>query len=466
MIALWKTNRFVSYMSYILTKFLPPFIRVRLEGRRNLQSILANTGWLFADRILRMGVGLFVGVWIARYMGPEQFGIYNYAIVFVAMFSALSNLGLDGIVVRNIVRDPASKDEILGTTFFLKLAGGIITFIVSIGAILLLRSGDSVTCWLVGITAIGTIFQAFDTIDFWFQSQVKSKYTVYVRNAAFLFITFVKIILIMTRSSLIAFACAGLAEIVFGTIGLVIAYRVNGHHIRKWRMNLRHARELLADSWPLIFSGLAVGLFMKIDQVMLREMVGNEAAGIYSAAIRLSEVWYFIPAVIVSSVSPSIIDAKKIDENLYYQRLQRLFNIIAGLAFVIAIPTTFLSRHLVLLLFGESYAAASPILAIHIWAALFYFLGIAQGPWNITEGLMNLSLKRTLITAMVNIILNLILIPLYAGIGAAVSTVTSYVCGAFLANILDKKSRRIFFLQAESIFFVRYFRQIVAKNEL
>ncbi|NUN22760.1 MAG: flippase [Candidatus Jettenia caeni] len=451
-------------MNYTLTKCLPSFIRMRLEGRNNLQNILANTGWLFADRIFRMGVGLFVGVWIARYMGPEQFGIYNYAIVFVAMFSALSNLGLDGIVVRNIVRDPTSKDEILGTAFFLKFAGGIMTLIVSVGAILLLRSSDSVTCWLVGITAVGAIFQAFDTIDLWFQSQVKSKYTVYVRNTAFLIITFVKIILIMTRSSLILFACAGLAEIVLGTIGLVIAYRLHGYYLKKWRISLQYAKELLTDSWPLILSGLAVGLFMKIDQVMLSEMVGSESVGIYSAATRISEVWYFIPVVIVSSVSPSIIDAKKMSDDFYYQRLQRLFNLIAGLAFAIAIPTTFLSRYLVLLLFGESYATASPILAIHIWAALFYFLGIAQSPWNITEGLMNLSLQRTLITAMVNIILNLILIPLYAGIGAAISTVTAYVCGAFLANIMNDKSRRIFFLQAEAIFFVRYFKQIIVKN--
>ena len=451
-------------MNYPLTNFLPSFIRVKLEGRTSLQNILANTGWLFADRILRMGVGLLVGVWIARYLGPEQFGIYNYAIVFVAMFSALSNLGLDSLVVRNIVRDPVSKDEILGTAFFLKFAGGIITCIVAIGAILLLRAGDSVTCWLVGITAVGTIFQAFDTIDFWFQSQVKSKYTVYVRNAAFLIITFVKIVLIMTRSSLVAFACAGLAEVVLGTMGLIIAYRVNGHYIKKWRMSLHHARELLADSWPLVLAGLAVGLFMKIDQVMLREMVGNEAVGIYSAATRISEVWYFIPLVIVSSVSPSIIDAKKMSEHLYYHRLQKLFNLLAGIAFVIAIPITFLSGHLVLLLFGENYAAAGPVLSIHIWASLFYFMGIAQGPWNVVEGLMGLSLKRTLITAGVNIVLNLIFIPLYSGIGAAISTVAAYVCGAFLANFIHEKSRRIFFLQVESIFFMGYFKQIITKK--
>lgn len=447
-------------MNYILTKCLPSFIRIRLEGRNNLQNILANTGWLFADRILRMCVGLLVGVWIARYMGPGQFGVYNYAIVFVAMFSALSNLGLDGIVVRNMVRDPACKDEIMGTAFFLKFAGGIVTLIVSIGAVLLLRSSDSTACWLVGITAVGAIFQAFDTIDFWFQSQVKSKYTVYVRNAAFIIITFVKIILIMTRSSLILFACAGLAEIVLGTIGLVIAYRLNGYYLKKWRISLRCAKELLTDSWPLILAGLAVGLFMKIDQVMLREMVGSESVGIYSAATRISEVWFFVPAVIVSSVTPSIVEAKRISETLYYQRLQKLFNLMAGLAFTIAIPITLFSKQLVLMLFGVNYVSAGPVLAIHIWAVFFMFLAATQRAWDAAENLMLLSLKRTLIGAVVNIILNIIFIPLYSSIGAAISAVVSYAFSTFLSNFFNHKSRPIFFFQAEAMFFVRYFKHM------
>lgn len=407
-----------------------------------------------------MGVGLFVGVWIARYMGPAHFGIYNYAIVFVAMFSALSNLGLDSLVVRNIVRDPAAKDEILGTAFFLKFAGGIITLLVSTGAIILLRPDDSTTCWLVGITAVGVIFQVFDTIDLWFQSQIKSKYTVYVKNAAFLIITFVKIVLIMNRSSLVAFACAGLAEVVFSAIGLVVAYRLHGYYLRKWRVSLQHAKELLTDSWPLIFSGLAVGLFMKIDQVMLREMVGNEAVGIYSAATRISEVWFFVPAVIVSSVSPSIVEAKRISETLYYQRLKKLFNLMAGLAFAIAVPVTLFSKQIVLTLFGVNYVSAGPVLAIHIWAVFFMFLAATQRTWDAAENLMLLSLKRTLIGAVVNIILNVIFIPLYSSIGAAISAVISYAFSTFLSNFFNYKSRPIFFLQAESMFFVRYFWQM------
>ncbi|MEK7359672.1 MAG: flippase, partial [Planctomycetota bacterium] len=300
--------------------------------------------------------------------------------------------------------------------------------------------------------------------DFWFQSQVKSKYTVYVRNGAFLIITLVKIILILTRSPLIAFACAGLAEIIAGAAGLVFTYRLHGYSLNKWRMSLPYAKELLADSWPLICSCLAVGFFMKIDQVMLREMIGSESAGIYAAATRISEIWYFVPIIIVSSVSPAIVDAKKIGEDIYYRRLRKLFQFTAGLAFAIAIPTTVMSKYFVLLLFGKSYEAAGPILAVHIWAALFYFLGIVQGPWNVTEGLTNLSLKRTLISAVVNIVLNFILIPAYSGIGAAISTVVAYFCGAFLANGIDARSRQIFYLQIESIFFVQLFKRVIAKT--
>ena len=111
-------------MNHAWTKLLPSFIWTRLDGRLTLQKTIANTGWLFADSILRMGVGMFVGVWIARYLGPQQFGVLSYAMAFVALFSAVATLGLDSIVIREVLRNPASANEIMGSAFILKLAGG------------------------------------------------------------------------------------------------------------------------------------------------------------------------------------------------------------------------------------------------------------------------------------------------------------------------------------------------------
>lgn len=438
-------------MNQAWIQFLPPSLRSKLDGRYTLQKILSNTGWLFADRLLRMGAGLIVGVWVARYLGPEQFGLFNYVFAFVALWTPLAGLGLDGIVVRDLVRDPDCQNETLGTTFFLKLLAGSFTFLAALGVIVCLRPGDRLDQWLVGIVAGSMVLQAVDTIDFWFQSRVQSKYVVYARNLSFVLATLMRLVLIQRHAPLIAFAWPGLIEGAIASIGLMVAYQTTGQRLQAWKVNFARAKSLLVDSWALILSGLAIMIYMKIDQFMLGEMVGNHAVGIYAAATRISEVWYFIPTAIVASASPAIIEAKAINEALYYQRLQQLFNLMTGLTFGIALPVTFLSHLLINTLFGASYAEAGLILSIHIWASLFVFWGVAQSPWNLAENLTKLSLQRTVIGAVINVLLNLVLIPLYAGTGAAIATLISYAVIALLLNAIDHRTHIIFSLQLKAL---------------
>ena len=294
-------------MNHTWIKFLPHFVRTRLDGRHILQKVIANTGWLFLDQMLRMAVGLFVTVWVARYLGPEGFGILNYAIAFVALFSAFATMGLNSIVVRSIVNEPASTNETLGAAFVLKLLGGLCSLILAYTVISFMRPADTTTRWMVAIIATGLIFQSFDTIDFWFQSQIRSKYTVYAKNAAFLLANLGKIGLIFINASVIAFAWIGLFEIIVGAVGMVVVYRINGHTLWQWRANLNQTKKLLNDSWPLMLSGIAVITYMRIDQIMLGEMIGAGAVGIYSVAVLLSGAWHFIPMAIITSVYPAII---------------------------------------------------------------------------------------------------------------------------------------------------------------
>ncbi|MBD2077879.1 flippase [Phormidium sp. FACHB-592] len=425
-------------MNQAWIQLLPPILRSKLHGRHTLQKILSNTGWLFADRILRMGVGLLVGVWVARYLGPEQFGLFNYAIAFVSLFSVIPTLGLDSIVIREIVHHPEQKHELLGTAFTLKLVSGIAIWLVTIGVIAQLNPGQSLTHWLVGVIAAGMVFQSLDTIDFWFQSQVQSKYTVYAKNIAFVCTTFVKVWLLMIKAPLIAFAWVGLAETALGSLGLVIAYRANGELITAWRSRLITAKKLLGDSYPLILSSLAIMVYMRIDQLMLAQQVGNQEVGIYSAAVRLAEVWYFIPMAIVSSTFPSIMEARQISETIFYERLQKLYRLMALLAYTVAIPTTFLAEPIIKLLFGATYEKASPMLAILIWTGLFVNLGVARSSFLTVMNWTKLHLLTVLLGCGLNIILNYILIPSYGGIGSAIATFTSYLCATYLACFLHK----------------------------
>lgn len=407
-------------------QLLPPALRSKLDGHYALQKIIGNTGWLFADRILRMGVGLVVGVWVARFLGPNQFGLFNYAVAFTAIFGAIASLGLDSIAVREIVRTPEHKDQILGTTFVLKLVGGVLVWLLTVGVIILSRPEDRLTQTLVGIIAAGAIFQAGDTIDCWFQSQIQSKYTVTAKNIAFTLIAGFKIVLIQMQAPLVAFAWAGLAEIIVASIGLAIAYQASGNHLVKWRFSLPQAKQLLKDGSPLILSSLMIMIYMRVDQVMLAEILGEQEVGFYSAAVRLAEVWYFIPTAIVSSTFPSIIEARQVSETLFFERLQVLYRLMASTAYLIAIPTTLLSGWMIHLLFGNAYEKAGPMLAILIWASLFVNLGVARSSFLTAMNWTRLHLFTVFLGCLLNIGLNILLIPVAGGVGAAIATCISY----------------------------------------
>ena len=446
-------------------KYLPSFIRAKLEGRHGFQAIIGNTGWLFADKILRMGVGLFVGVWIALYLGPEQFGLWNFAIAFAALFGAFATLGLDGIVVRELVKNPERQNELLGSAFALKLIGGAVTLLIALFAISLVRSGETLTLWLVGLSAAGFIFQSVNVIDFYFQAKVQSKYTIYAANAAFILMTLVKISLLLTSAPLIAFAWAGLGEIALTAIFLLVAYRFNHHNMREWRYDGRVARELLKASWPLILSGLAIMIYMRIDQIMIGQMLGDKEVGLYSAAVRISEVWYFIPMAIVSSVFPAIIEAKKKSETLYNQRLQKLYDLMVWLSIAVAVPMTFLSGWVVMLLFGQPYELAGTVLAIHVWAGLFVALGVARGKWLLVENLQKYSSWYVGAGAVINVPGNFLLIPIYGVEGAAIATLFSQAVVAVVAPIFFVKTRpsSIMLVRAMNIF--RYFYYLRGRRE-
>lgn len=412
-------------------KLLPEVLRRRFTGRHRLQAMLGNSGWLLADQVIRLGLGLFIGVWIARYLGPSQYGELNYAIAFAALFGALASLGLDGIVVRQLVLYPAERNQILGAAFALKLLGGCVAFALSLAAIWFVRPADDTTFWLVGIIAGGTIFQAFDTVEFWFRSQVQSKYAVYARNLSFLLFAAVKVGLIMGNAGLRAFAWASLGETAVGAIGLLVAYRATGHV--PFPLGARWSRmyRLLRESWPLLLSGLAVILYMRLDVVMLREMVGERETGIYVAAARISEICYLLPSVIIASTFPEILRHRESDPGRYIGKLRSLYFVLGWLAVAVSFPFAILSGDIVGMLYGPAFEKAGPVLAVHLWASVAVFLGTASSQHLLAEQLQRISLYRTAIGALVNIALNLVLIPRMGAMGAAVATVASYFAATF-----------------------------------
>jgi PST family polysaccharide transporter len=421
-----------------------------------LRRVAANMSWLMLDRLVRLGMAAVVGVWIARYLGPTRYGTLSYAIAWVMLFSAFATLGLDSIVIRDLVRAPAERHEVIGTAFALKAGGGALAALLAIGGIFLLRPHDTTTQIVVAVVACSTIFTAFDVIDFSFQSEVASKYVVLARLSAFAVCSLARIMLILLAAGLVAFGAMITVEAALAALGLVLVYRRCGGSLDLWSRRASRARALLGEGWPLMFSGVAIAIYMQIDQVMLGQMASDHDVGIYAAAVRLSQLWYFIPLAIVSSVFPSIIRARELGQQVYLQRILRLFSLMTAIALTIALPLTLLASPLVTFVYGAPYAAAGPVLAVHIWSSLFVFWGVAQGPWYITEGLVRLQLYRAASGAVANVLLNLVLIPRYQSMGAAIATVISYGVADVLWNAFNPKTRVVFILQMKSLAFPRY----------
>jgi len=402
----------------------------KLQLSVGFKKYFLNTSWLFFERIIGMAVTFFVGVYVARYLGPANFGLLSYAGSFVGLFAGIATLGLDSIVVRELVKDEKRRDELLGTTFVLKVIGSVLV-IGMLTIAIRFTNNDNFTNLLIFIIAIGTIFQSFNVINFYFQSKVLSKYTVFAQVFSTILCAVIK--LLLQKSSLFS-----------------------------WSVNFGLAKNLLKDSWPLMLSGIAISIYMKIDQVMIKNMLEAKAVGNYAVAVRISEVWYFIPMAITSSVFPAIINAKKISKKLYYERLQKLYDLMVWLAIGIALPIMLLSNNIVELLFGIQYQEAAGVLQIYVWAGIFVFLGVASSQYLIAENYTKISFLRTFMGAIINITLNIILIPKFGINGAAIATVLSQFAVAF-SIVLISKTRYNFLLMIKSFLLISSIKRICKK---
>ncbi|MAO13063.1 flippase [Marinobacter sp.] len=413
----------------------------KLKAHAGFRKYAANTSWLVAEKILRLFVGLFVTIWVARYLGPSDFGLLSYAQSFALLFTALASLGLDSIVVRELVKDSSRQGALLGTAFVLKAVAGVLVLPL-IYAGLQMTSNASGTNLLVIVVALSIFFQSFNVIDFYFQAKVLSKYVAFANSLTLMASSVIKLSLIVSGASVIAFAWMVVFDAVVLAIGLVWFYwRRKGPAVERWQFDASLARQLLKDSWPLVLSGMVISVYMKIDQIMIKEMLGESAVGYYAAAVRLSEAWYFIPMVLATSLFPALLNARQRGPQLYLNRLQHLYTLMVWLAIAIAIPVSFVGPWVIEFLYGVEFAPAGVVLVVHIWAAVFVFLGVAYGKYLAAENYTRKALYRTGLGALINVALNWLLIPLWGIVGAAVALLAAQFMSNYLYDVFDPDVR-------------------------
>ena len=422
-----------------------------LKNNQGFMKYFKNTSWLFGEKILRMVVGLFVGIWVARYLGPEQFGLFSYSQSFVGLFTVIATLGLNGIVVRELIKDETKRDALIGTAFWLKFFGAFSVLLILAIAVNF-TSNDTYTNTLVFIIASATIFQSFNVIDFYFQSKVMSKYVVYSNFISLFISSLIKIILILNEAPLIAFAWVILFDSFILTMGFIYFYIKNNLSLKRWKFDKKVAVSLLNDSWPLILSGAVLMIQARIDQVMIKEMIGSIEVGYYSVAMRLIESVAFVTMILKSSLYPSIQNAKNHSVKLYQDRLLNFYRLNFLLFLVIAIPIFVFAEQIIILLFGMEYQSAGVLLSLMSIRLLFANMGVARGVFILSENLIKFSMVTMICGTVVNILLNYLWILDYGAKGAIVASIVSFFVTIFLIDIFYTKTRNNVILQFKSMF--------------
>lgn len=411
--------------------------------------------WVSGERLIRLSVGLFVTTLLARYLGPETFGIYSLGLAIIALYMPFAELGLQGVMLKSLVQAPQRANSLTGTAFAMRLFGGVLVMLLSILSAYSMSEARPELPIIVTLLSLSALFRSTESFKYAFEAEVRVKPIVLVEGASSLITNFTKIAAIALGASVIAIAAIHTTEFLLSSIGILIVYSRCKHPIRSIQANAAEAKELLKRSWPLLLSTLAVTIYMKIDQLMLGAMMGDKHVGIYAVAARISEVWYFIPAAAICSTFPILIKTKEEDKSLYIRRLIRLYRSMIFLAAIVGLIFTFGSEFGIKLLFGSDYTEAAPVLSLHAWSGLFAVQGMITGYWLINEDLERHVLVRTASGAAINILLNLLLIPAYGISGAALATLLSQSWTGLWIDLFSKKTRVSFLYKLRALTFWR-----------
>lgn len=432
--------------------FLRDAISKRLQGRHGLRRALDNSVWLFSDQLFRMCTAMVTGVLIARYLGPARFGWLNYATAAVAMLTSVSELGINAIVVRELVREHSKTDDLMGAAWLLRgtgaglgLAACMVVYIYGLAPV-------HTEGLLILIIGLGLLFQVFDLFDLLLQANGVPRISAWIRTGANTIVTVGKLALIVLRAPVEAFAVAAVLEIALYAAGWWWVGRGRGWRISRWHPGGARIRSLLSESWPLTVSGLAVYTQAYADQLVVGSMLGASQLGQYAAAMRLVNVFSFLPVVVQIVAAPEIARAKVAGEPIYARRLHDVYRLMMVLFVAVAVPLILLGPEVVRLLYGRAYYGASALLPLLAFRLFFTNFGVARSMYITNDRLFRFALLTAVAGGATNVVMNILLVPHWGVPGAIASSLVSFAVTTFALEIFEPSARRNLRLMVSAVF--------------
>ncbi len=402
---------------------------------------IKNAGWIVGERIVQMFLSLIVGILSARYLGPENYGSLNYTASFITFFSSVATLGMEGVIIKKMIAHPHKEGKMLGGSIILRFISSVISSALVVGVVVLLNPGDKVKLVLILLQSLQLVFQTLNIFDSWFQRYLKSKYISIAKILATVVVMGYKLWLLATAKSAEWFAFSNSLNTLVIAVVLFIFYKKNSSLPLEW--DIKSGLFVLKDSYHYILSGIMVALYGQMDKIMIGKMMSDTAVGLYTTGIAICGMWIFVPMAIINSFRPTILSLRQAGKmEAYNKRLRQLYSFVIWLCIGVSTAICLLAPFIISVLYGESYMGSVNTLRIAIWYETFSMIGTARGIWILAEDKNKYVKYYLTMGAVVNLVLNALMIPVLGIEGAAIATLITQITTSLIAPMFFKETRQ------------------------
>lgn len=409
-----------------------------------------DTGWQVAHKVYTMLLSLIIGALTARYLGPGNYGLIGYGASLVAIFTSISTLGMEGVVVNDLIKHRESNGKLLGTAAVMRLFSSTLSMFLVALLVVIIEPGNELLRWVTVFQSFALVLNVSEVFGYWFKSNLQSKYISIAGMIASTAVGIWRVILLVQGTDVLYFAASSCVMALAS--GFVIVYAFYKNKQFRLSFDFKTAGKILGRSYHFILSGLAIVLYTQVDKVMIGNMIGETQVGYYTAAATIAALWEFVPLAIITSGRTLIFESKENNPDEYMHRIKMLLAGITLLGLIVGIFFTIFGGIVIRILYGEAFGSAVNPLRIIIWSTLFAMIGSARGStWIVAENYNAYSKYYAIFGSIVNISLNLLLIPEYGTIGAAMATLVSQITVAFIAPSFFPKTRQFSIIYIESV---------------
>ena len=417
-------------------------------------KVTRNASWIIAGRVYHMVLAFVVGLLTARYLGPNNYGLINYAATYTSFFASFCTLGINSVIVKNFVDHPDEEGETVGSAIILRTISSVLSVVMMMCITFIADNGEKTTNIVVFLCGIGVIFQVMDTLDYWFQSRLESKYSAFATVNSYTVVSIYKVWLLVTGKSVEWFAVSTSIDYLVVAIILLIVYKKrNGP---RFSCSMRKAKELFKSSYHFILAGLMVSIYGSTDKFMLKQLLNEAEVGYYSTAVSLCNTWVFLLTAIIDSLYPVILQSFN-NKELFERKNKQLYSIVFYISVSVSILFSVLATPVVRILYGKAYIAAAAPLRIITWYTAFSYLGVARNAWIVSYNKQNYLKYLYIGAAITNVVLNVIMIPLWGASGAAFASLLTQISTILVFPALIKDLRPNVKLMVDAILLKKVF---------